>query len=149
MLMLLFVLSVTFDSLQPHELRHTRPPCPSLSPGVYANSSPSSQWCPPTVSSSVAPFSSCPQSFAASGSFLVSQLFTSGGQSTGASPSASVLPKTIQSWFCLGLIGLISLLSKGLSRVFSSTIVWKYPFSGTHLSLWSKFHIHKRLLEKP
>ena len=113
------------DSLWPHGLQHTRLPCPSLSPGVYSNSSPLSWWCHPTISSSVAPFSSCPQSFPASGSFPTSQLFASGDQSPGASTSASILPMNIQGWFPLGLTGLISLLFKGLSRVFSSTIVWK------------------------
>ena len=106
------------DSLQPHELQHARLPCPSPSPRVCSNSCPLSQWCHPTISSSVAPFSSCPQSFPASGSFPVSWLFASGGQSIGASVSAWVLP--IQGWFPLRLTGLISLLSKGLSRVFSN-----------------------------
>ena len=100
-------------------LQHTRFPCPSPSPGVCSNSCPLSQWCHPTISSSVAPFSSCPQSFPASGSFPVSRLFASGGQSIGA--SASVLPRNIQGWFPLGLTGWISLQTKGLSRVFSST----------------------------
>ena len=105
-------------TLQLHGLQHARLFCPSLSPGVCSNSCPLSQWCHPTISSSVIPFSSCTQSFPASGSFPMSQLFTSGSQSIGA--SASVLPVNIQGWFPLGLTGLISLLSKGLSRVFST-----------------------------
>ena len=108
------------DCLQPHELQHARLLCLSLSPWVCANSHPLSQWCHPTISSSVVPFSSSPQSFPASGSFPLSQFFSSGGQSIGASTSAPVLPVSIQGWFTLRLIGLISLLSKGLSRVFSS-----------------------------
>ena len=114
------------DSLQPHELQHARLPCPLLSPRICSNSCPLSQWCHPTSSSSITPFSSCPLSFPASRSFpmsftLIKRLFPSGGQSIGASASASVLPMNILSWFPLGLTGLISLLSKGLSRVFSST----------------------------
>ena len=109
------------DSLWRHESQHARPPCPSPTPGVHANSCPSSQWCHPTISSSIIPFSSCLQSFPASGSFPMIQFFASGGQSIGA--SASVLPMNIQCWFPLGLTGLISLQSKGLSRVFSSTTV--------------------------
>ena len=104
------------DSLQPHRLQHTRLPCPSLSPGACSNSCPLSQWCHPTISPSVVPFSSCLQSFPASGSFQISQFFSSGGQRTGASASAPVLPINIQGWFPLGLTSLISLLSKGLSR---------------------------------
>ena len=111
------------DSLWPHELQHTRLPCPSLSPRVCLNSCPLSRWCHPTISSAVIPFSSCPQSFPASGSFPMSWLFAFGGQSIGASALASVLPMNIQGWFPLGLASLISLLSKGLSRVFSSTTV--------------------------
>ena len=114
-----------FDSLQPHGLQHARLPCPSLSPGVCSNSYLLSQWCYPVISSSVTPLS-CPQSFSASGSFPVSQLFTSGGQNIGASASSSVLPTNIQDWFPLGLIGWISLQSKGLSRVFSNTTVQKH-----------------------
>ena len=110
-------------TLWPHGLEHTRLPCPSLSPGVCSDSYPLSQWCYLTISSSVALFSFCLQSFPASGSFPMSRVFTSGGQSIGASASASVLPMNIQGWFPLGLTGLISLLSKGLSRVFSSTIM--------------------------
>ena len=117
--------SVVSGSLQPHGLQHARPPCPSPVPGVHPNPCPLSWWCHPTISSSVVPFCSCPQSFAASGSFLMSQLFTSGGQSFGALASASVLPMNIQDWFPLGLTGLISLLSKGLSRAFTSPTIWK------------------------
>ena len=116
------------DSLQPHGLQHARLPCPSLSPGACSNSCPLSQWCHPTISSSAIPFSSCFQSFLASASFPVSRLFASGGQSIGASASASVLPMNIQGWFPLGLTGLISLQSKGLSRVFSNTTVKKHKF---------------------
>ena len=107
------------DFLQPHELQHARPPCPSPTPGVHPNSFPLSQWCHPTISSSVVPFSSCLQSFPASGSFQMSQLFTSGGQSIGVSASTSVLPVNTQDWSSLGWTGWISLQSKGLSRVFS------------------------------
>ena len=116
------------DSLWPHELQHFRLPCPSLSPWACSNSFLLSQWCHPTVSSSVTPLSSCPQSFPASGSFPVSRFFTSHGQSIGASAWASVFPVNIQGkWFPVGLTGLISLLSKGLSRVFSSNTIWKHP----------------------
>ena len=110
-------------TLQPHELQHSRPPCPSPTPGVHPNSCPLSRWCHPIISSSVVPFSSCPQSFPASGSFQKSQLFTSGGQSIGVSASASVLPMNTQDWSALGWAGWISLQSKGLSRVFSNTTV--------------------------
>ena len=126
------------DSLWPHELQHARLPCLSLFPRVCSNSCPLSQRCHPTVSSSVTSFSSCPQSFPASGSFPMSWLFASGGQSIGASASASVLAMNIQGWFHLGLTSLISLQSKGLSRVFSSTAVWKHQFFGTQLSLACK-----------
>ena len=119
---------IIVSSLQPHRLQHTRLPCLSLSPRVCSNSCPLSQRCHPTISSSVAPFSFCPQSFPTSGSFPVSQLFASDGQRIGASASASVLPMKIQGWYSLGLTGLISLLSKGLSRVFSSTTVQKHQF---------------------
>ena len=115
-----FSCSVVSDSLQPHETQHARPPCPSPIPGVYPNSCPLSQWCHPTISSSVITFSSCPQSFPASESFQISQLFTSGSQSIGVSASASVLPKNTQDWSPLGWTGWISLQSKGLSRVFSN-----------------------------
>jgi len=113
-------LLICVHSLGPHGLQHARLPCPSPTPGTCSNSGPSSQWCHPTISSSVVPFSSCLQSFPASGSFQMSQFFVSGGQSTGASASASVLPMNIQDWYPLGWTGLISLLFKGLSRVFST-----------------------------
>ena len=122
--------------------------CPSLIPGACSNSCPLSWWCHPTISSSVTSFSSYPQSFPASGSFPMSQLFASDGQSVGASASTSILPINIQSWFPLGLLGLISLLFKGLARVFSSTTVWKHQFFDAQPSLWSSSHIHKWLLEK-
>ena len=125
--------SVMSDSLRPHESQHARPPCPSPTPRVHPNPSPFSRWCHPTISSSVVPFSSCPQYFPASGSFLISRRFTSGGQSIGASASASVLPMNIQDWFPLGWAGWISLQSKGLSRVFSSTTVQKHQFFGTSI----------------
>ena len=115
----LFSRSVVSDSLRPHEPQHTRPPCPSPTPGVHSNSCPLSRWCHPTISSSIVPFSSCPQSFPALGSFQMSQFFASGGQSIGVSASKSVLPVNIQDWFPLGWTGWISLQSKGLSRVFS------------------------------
>ena len=123
--------------------------CPSLLPGVCLSSCLLSRWCHPTISSSVPSFSYCPQSFPASGSFPVSWLFTSAGQSIGASASASVLPMNIQGWFPLGLTGLISLQSKGLSRVFSNTTVQKHQFFSAQLSLWFNSHIHTWLLEKP
>ena len=131
------------DSLRPHGLQHVRPPCPSPTPGVYSNSCPLSQWCHPTISSSVIPFSSCClQSFPASESFPMSQFFASGGQNIGVSTSASVLPMNIQDLFLLGLTGLTSLQSKGLSRVFSNTTVQKHQFFGAQLSLWSNSHIY-------
>ena len=116
------------NSLRPHELQHTRPPCSSPMPGVHPNPCPLSQWCHPTISSSVIPFSSSPQSFPASGSFQMSQLFASGGQCIGVSASVSVLPMNIQDWFSLGWTGWISFQSKGLSRVFSNTTVQKHQF---------------------
>ena len=119
--------SVVSDSLRPHGLQHARPPCPSPTPRVYSNSCPLSQWCHPTISSSVVPFSSCLQSFPALGSFQMSQFFRSVGQSIGVSATASVLPMNIQGWFPLGWTGWISLQSKGLSRVFSNTTVQKHP----------------------
>ena len=122
-------------------------PLPVLSPGVCSNSCPLNQWCHPTISSFVVPFSSCLQSFPASGSFPMSWLFVSGGQSIGA--SASVLPMNIQDWLPLGLTGLISLLFKGLSRVFSSTPVQKYQFFSAQPSLWPNTYIRTWLLEKP
>ena len=130
-----FSCSVISDSLQPHRLQHTRPPCPSPTPGVYPNSCPSSRWCHPIISSSVIPFSSHPQSFPASGSFQMSQYFPSSGKSTGVSASASVLPMNIQDWFLLGWNGWISLQSKGLPRVFSNTTVQKHQFFSAQLSL--------------
>ena len=145
----LFSGSVVPDSSRSHELEHTRFPCPSLSPWVCLNSCTLSQWCHPTISSSVVPFSSCPQSFLASVSFPVNQFFASGGQSIGASASALVFPVNIQDWFYLGLTNLISLLSKGLSRIFSSTIIWKHQFFSTQPSLWSNSHIHTWKLENP
>ena len=123
-----FSCSVVSSSLRPHELQHARPFCPSPTPGVYPNSCPLSQWCHLTISSSVVPFSSCPQSFPASGSFQMSQLFTSGGQNIGVSASTSVLLMNTQDWFPLGWTGWISLQSKGLSRVFSNTTVQKHQF---------------------
>ena len=141
--------SVMSDSLWPHGPQHTRPPCPSPSPGVYSNSCPSSQWCHPTISSSVAPLSSCLQPFPESGSFPMSQFFTSGSPSIGVSDSASVLWVNIQEWFPLGWTGWISLQSKGLSRVFSNTTVQKHQFFCAQLSVWSNSHIHTWLLEKP
>ena len=130
------------DSLWPHGMQHTGLPCPSLSPRICLNSCPLSCWCHPTISSSVSPFSSCPQPFPASGSFSISWLFTSGGQSMGASASAAFLPVNIQGWFLLVLTGLISLQSKGLSRVFSNTTAPKHQFFSAQPSLWSISHIH-------
>ena len=128
------------DSLPPNGLQHARLPCPSPTPGACSNSCLSSRWCHQTVSSSVIPFSSCLQSFPASGCFPISQFFASGGQSIGASASASVLPMNIQDCFPLGLTGLISLQSKGLARVFSSTTVQKHQFFCTQLSSQSNSH---------
>ena len=122
--------SVVFDSLRPHGLQHARLPCPSPTPRIYSNSCPLSQWCHPTISSSIVPFSRL-QSFRASVSFPMSPFFTSGGQSIGVSASASVLSTHIRDWFPLGWTGWISLLSKGLSRVFFSTTVQKHHFFGT------------------
>ena len=138
-----FSRSVVFDSLWPHESQHVRPPCPSPTPGVYSNSCPLSQWCHPTISSSVVPFSSCLQSLPASGSFKMSQLFAWGGQSIGVSASASVLLMNTQDWSPLGWTAWISLQSKGLSRV------QKHQFFGTQLSSQSNSHIHTWPLEKP
>ena len=131
----LFSHSVVSNSLQPHGLQHARPPCPSPTPRVHPNSCPLSRWCHPTISSSVIPFSSCPQSFPASGSFQMSQLFASGGQSIGVSVSISVLPVNSQDWSPLGWTGWVSLQSKGLPRVFSNTTVQKHQFFGTQLPL--------------
>ena len=122
-------------TLRPHGLQHAGPPCPSPTPRAYSNSCPLSRWCHPTVSSSVVPFSSHLQSFPALGSFPMSQFFTLGGQSIGVSASASVFPMNTQDWSPLGWTGLISLQSKGLSRVFSNTTVQKHQFFGTQLSL--------------
>ena len=141
--------SVMSDSLWPHWLQHTRPPCPSPTPRVYSNSRPLSWWCHPTISSSVVPFSSCPQSLPASGSFQMNQLFALGGQSIGVSASASVLPMNAQNWSPLGWTGWISLQSKGLSRVFSDTTVQMHQFFGIQTCLWSDSHIHTWLLQKP
>ena len=143
-----FSRSVMSDSLQPHGLQHTRPPCPSPTPGVHSNPCPLSRWYHPTISSSVVPFSSCPQSFPASGSFQMSQLFIWGGQSIGVSASTSVLPMNTQDW-SLGWTGWISLQSKGLSRVFSNTTVQKHQFFSAQPSSQSNSHIHTWPLEKP
>ena len=136
-------------TLRPRELQHARHPCPSQTPGVYSNTCLSSRWCHPAISSSVIPFSSCSQSFPASGSFPMSQLFAWGGQSIGVSASASVLPMDSQDWSALGWTGSISLQSKGLSRVFSNITVQKHQFFGAQLSSQSNSHIHTRPLEKP
>ena len=144
-----FSCSVTSNSLRHHGLHHARPPCPTITPRVYPNSCPLSRWCHPTISSSVVSFSSCPQSLPASGSFQMSQFFAWGGQSIGVSASTSVLPMNTQDWSPLGWTGWISLLSKGLSRVFSNTTVQKHQFFGARLSLQSNSHIHTWLLEKP
>ena len=143
-----FSCSVLSDSLWPHELQHGRPPCPSPTARVYPNSYPSSRWCHPTIWSSVVPFSSCPQSFPASVSFQMSQLFPSDGQSIGVSATTSVLPVNTQDWSPLGWTGWISLQSKGLSRVFSSTTVQKHQFFGAQLSSQTNSHIHTWLLWK-
>ena len=145
---LLFSRSVVSASLWPHGLQHTRLHCPSLSPRICLNSGPLSCWCHPTISSSVAPFS-CPQSFPASGSFPISWLFTSGGQTMGASTSASILPINIQCWFPLGLTGLFPCSPGDSQRVFSSTTIRKHQFFSTQPSLWPNSYIHIGLLEKP
>ena len=144
-----FSCSVVSDSLRPRESQHTRPPCPSTTPRVYSDSCPSSRWCHPAISPSVVPFSSCPQSFPASGSFPMSQFFTSGGQSIAVSASTSVLPVNTQDRSPLGWTSWISLQSKGLSRVFSNTTVQKHQFFGAQLSSQSNSHIHTWPLEKP
>ena len=144
-----FSRSVVSDSLRPHESQHARPPCPSPTPGVHSNSCPSSRWCYPAISSSVIPFSSCPQSLPALGSFPMNQLFAWGGQSTGASALASVLPVNIQGWSPSEWTGWISLQSKGLSRVFSNTTVQKHQFFGAQPSSQSNSHIHTWPQEKP
>ena len=142
-----FLVLLHYYTIKKNGLEHTRPPCPSSSPGVCSNSCPLSRWCHPTISSSVVLFSFCPQSFPASGSFPMSWLFASGSQSIGV--SASVLPRNIQGWFPLGWTSWISLQSKGLSRIFSNTTVQKCQFFGAQPSLWSNAHIYTWLLEKP
>ena len=137
-----FSCSVVSDSLQPHELQYARPPCPSPTPGVHSNSRPSSPWCHPAISSSVIPFSSCPQSLPASESFPMNQLFAWGAQSTGVSALASFLPKKSQGWSPSDGTGWIFLQSKGLSRVFSNTTVQKHQFFGPQLPSQSNCHIH-------
>ena len=144
-----FSCSVVSDSLRPHGLQQARLPCPSPTPGAYSNSYPLNWCCYPTISSSVVPFSSRLQSFPATGSFQMSQLFTSGGQSIGVSASTSVLPMNIQDWSPLGWTGWISLQSKKLSRIFSNTTVQKHQFFGAQLSLHTNAHIHTWLLGKP
>ena len=144
-----FSCSVVSDFLQPHESQHARPPCPLPTSGVHSDSCPLSQWCHPAISSSVIPFSSCPQSLPTWGSFPMSQLFAWGGQSTGASALASFLPKKSQGWSPSEWTGWISLQSKGLSRVFSNTTVQKHQFFGTQPSSQSSSHIHTWPLEKP
>ena len=142
-------LAQSCPTLRPHESQHTRPPCPSPTPRVHSDSCPSSRWCHPAISSSVVPFSSCPQSLPASESFAMSQLFAWGGQSTGVSASASVLPTNTQDWSPLGWTCWNSLQSKGLSRVFSNTTVQKHQFFSAQLSSQSNSHIHTWPLEKP
>ena len=144
-----FSRSVVSDSLWPHESQHARPPCPSPTPGVHSNSRPSSQWCHTAITSSVVPFSSCPQSLPASESFPMSQLFAWGGQNNGVSASASFLPKKSQGLSPWEWTGWISLQSKGLSRVFSNTTVQKHQFFGAQPSSQSNSHIHTWPLEKP
>ena len=144
-----FSRSVVSNSLWPHESEHARPPCPSPTPGVYSDSRPSSWWCHPAIWSSVVPFSSCPQSLPASGSFPLSQLFAWGGQSTGVSASASFPPKKSHGWSPSEWTGWISLQSKGLSRVFSNTTVQNHQFFGAQPSSQSNSHIHTWPQEKP
>jgi len=141
--------SIVSDSLWPHESQHARPPCPSPTPGVHSDSHPSSQWCHPAISSSVVPFSSCPQSLPASESFPKSQLFAWGGQSTGVSASASFPPKKFQGWSPSEWTGWISLQSKGLSRVFFNTTAQKNQFFGAQPSSQSNSHIPTWPQEKP
>ena len=143
-----FSCSVVSDTSQPHGLQHARPPCQLPTPRVYSNSCPLSQWCHPTISSSVIPFSSCLQSFPTSGTFPTGKIFTLGGQSIRVSASASILPMNIQDWFPLELTSLIFLQSEGLSRVFSSIAIRKH-WIGVQPSLWSNSHIHIWLLETP
>ena len=147
-MLLLFICSVVSNSLWSHELQHAKLPCPSVSPRVCTNSYTLSWWCHLTISPSVIPFSSRRQSFPTSGSFPMSWLFASGSQGVGASASASVHLMNIQDWFPLGLMSWISLLSKGLSRVFSKTSVRKHQFLGAQPSLWINSYIHT-WLEKP
>ena len=144
-----FSRSVVSSSLQPHESQHARLPCLLPTTGVHSNSVPLSRWCHPAITSSVVPFSSCPQSLPASESFPRSQLFAWGGQSNGVSALVSFLPKNTQGWSPSECIGWISLQSKGLTRVFSNTTVLKRQFFGTQLSSQSNSHIHTWLLEKP
>ena len=144
-----FIWSVVSDSLWPHESQHARPPCPSPTPRVHSDSHPSSWWCHPAISSSVFPFSSCPQSLPASESFPMSQLFAWGGQSTGVSTLVSFFPKNTQRWSPLEWTGWISLQSKGLSRVFSNTTGQKHQFFGTQPSSQSNSHFHTWPQEKP
>ena len=141
--------SVVSDSLWPYESQHARPPCPSSTPRIHWDSRPLSQWCHPAISSSVVPFSSCPQSLPASESFPVSQLFTTGGQSTGVSALASFLPKKFQGWSPSDWTGWISSQSKGLSRVFFNTTLQKHQFFGAQPSSQSNSHIHTWPQEKP
>ena len=145
----LFSHSVMSDFLWHHGLQHAKFPYPAPTLRACSNSCLLSRWCHPIISSSVVPFSSCLQSFPASGSFLMSQFFASGGESIGVSASSWVFAMNIQDWFPLGLTGFISLQAKGLSKVFSNTTVQKHQFCGAQLSLWSNSHIHTRLLEKP
>ena len=144
-----FSRSVMSDSLWPHESQHARPPCSSPTPGVHANSCPLSRWCHPAISSSVVPFSSCPQSLPASEPFPMSQLFVWAGQSTRVSALESFLPKTTQDWSLLEWTGWISMHSEGLARVFSNTTVQNHQFFGAQISSQSDSHNHTRLLEKP
>ena len=144
-----FSCSVLSNSLQPHELQHARPPCQSSTPRVHSNSCPLSQWCHPVSSSSVVPFSTCPQSLSASKSYPMSQHFAWGGQSNGVSALASFLPKNNQDWSLSEWTGWISLQSKGHLRVFSNTTVQKHQFFGAQLSSQSNSHNHTWLLEKP
>ena len=137
-----FSRSVVSFSFWPHESQHAGPPCPTPAPGLHSNSCPSSQWCHPAISSSLIPFSSCPQYLPASESFPVSHLFASGGRSTWVSALTSVLPMNTQDWFPLEWTGWISLQSKGISRVFSNTTVQKHQFFCAQLSSQSNFHIH-------
>ena len=144
-----FSRSVVSDSLRPYESQHARPPCSSPTPGVHSDSSPLSQWCHPAISSSVVPFSSCPQSLPASETFPMSQLFAWSGQSTRVSALESFLPKKSQDWSPSEWTGWLSLQSKGFSRVFSNTTVQKHQFFGTQPSSQSNSHIHTWPLEKP